>query len=159
MPKLAVLITCDTLPLSDLVPDYEIYTHRDLRTESGCTFRVLVRHPWRSTSRVCASGCIRVSYMHWYVPVGYSKRPLSPNALIIHYTSNNQIVRNGEMVLIDAGCEFKSVCISTQSSQIDTESIDISGYASDISKCSCCLSRRLHTDDLLHDSTHVPCKW
>lgn len=30
-----------------------------------------------------------------------------PNALIIHYVSNDQIVRDGEMVLIDAGCEYK----------------------------------------------------
>lgn len=34
-----------------------------------------------------------------------------PNALIIHYTSNNQLIRNGEMILIDAGCEYKSVAM------------------------------------------------
>ena len=32
-----------------------------------------------------------------------------PNALIIHYTSNNQVVQGGEMILMDAGCEYKSV--------------------------------------------------
>ena len=32
-----------------------------------------------------------------------------PNALIIHYTSNDHIIRDGEMVLMDAGCEFKCV--------------------------------------------------
>ena len=31
----------------------------------------------------------------------------SPNALIIHYTSNNQLIADGEMVLMDAGCEYK----------------------------------------------------
>lgn len=31
----------------------------------------------------------------------------SPNALIIHYTSNNQVIRDEEMILIDAGCEYK----------------------------------------------------
>ncbi|KAI0761762.1 peptidase M24 [Irpex lacteus] len=46
-----------------------------------------------------------------YVPVVAS----GPNALIIHYTSNNQIVRDGELVLIDAGCEHN-------------------GYASDITR-------------------------
>ncbi|KAF9651028.1 peptidase M24 [Thelephora ganbajun] len=46
-----------------------------------------------------------------YVPVVAS----GPNALIIHYTSNNQIVHQGELVLIDAGCEFN-------------------GYASDITR-------------------------
>ena len=33
----------------------------------------------------------------------------SPNGLIIHYTSNNQLIADGEMVLIDAGCEYKYV--------------------------------------------------
>lgn len=28
------------------------------------------------------------------------------NATVIHYINNNQIVRNGEMVLMDAGCEY-----------------------------------------------------
>ncbi|KAI5116860.1 hypothetical protein M0805_009170 [Coniferiporia weirii] len=46
-----------------------------------------------------------------YVPVVAS----GANALIIHYTSNDQIVRDGEMVLIDAGCEYN-------------------GYASDITR-------------------------
>ncbi|KAK7689012.1 hypothetical protein QCA50_007703 [Cerrena zonata] len=46
-----------------------------------------------------------------YVPVVAS----GPNSLIIHYTSNNQIVRDGEMILIDAACEYN-------------------GYASDITR-------------------------
>ncbi|KAI0676693.1 peptidase M24, structural domain-containing protein [Trametes maxima] len=46
-----------------------------------------------------------------YVPVVAS----GPNALIIHYTSNNQLIADGEMVLMDAGCEFN-------------------GYASDITR-------------------------
>ncbi|KAH7921706.1 peptidase M24, partial [Leucogyrophana mollusca] len=46
-----------------------------------------------------------------YVPVIAS----GPNALIIHYTSNNQVVRDGEMILMDAGCEYN-------------------GYASDITR-------------------------
>ena len=29
-----------------------------------------------------------------------------PNACVLHYTANNRIVREGELVLIDAGCEF-----------------------------------------------------
>ena len=33
--------------------------------------------------------------------------PFRPNALIIHYTNNDQIMRDGEMVLIDAGGEYK----------------------------------------------------
>lgn len=31
----------------------------------------------------------------------------SANALIIHYTSNNHLIRENEMLLIDAGCEYK----------------------------------------------------
>ncbi|KAI0092480.1 peptidase M24, structural domain-containing protein [Irpex rosettiformis] len=46
-----------------------------------------------------------------YVPVVAS----GPNALVIHYTSNNQVVQDGELVLIDAGCEYN-------------------GYASDITR-------------------------
>ncbi|KAL4075579.1 peptidase M24, structural domain-containing protein [Scleroderma yunnanense] len=46
-----------------------------------------------------------------YVPVVAS----GPNALIIHYTSNNQVVKEGEMILMDAGCEYN-------------------GYASDITR-------------------------
>ncbi|KAK7471233.1 aminopeptidase [Stygiomarasmius scandens] len=46
-----------------------------------------------------------------YVPVVAS----GPNSLIIHYTSNNQIIEDGEMILIDAGCEYN-------------------GYASDITR-------------------------
>ncbi|EJD00812.1 peptidase M24 [Fomitiporia mediterranea MF3/22] len=46
-----------------------------------------------------------------YVPVVAS----GANALIIHYTANDQIVRDGEMVLIDAGGEYN-------------------GYASDITR-------------------------
>lgn len=29
------------------------------------------------------------------------------NGLVIHYTTNNQIIEKGEMLLIDAGCEYK----------------------------------------------------
>ncbi|KAI0315361.1 peptidase M24 [Amylostereum chailletii] len=46
-----------------------------------------------------------------YVPVVAS----GANALIIHYTKNDHLLRDGELVLIDAGCEY-------------------SGYASDISR-------------------------
>ncbi|OCH84592.1 hypothetical protein OBBRIDRAFT_741300 [Obba rivulosa] len=46
-----------------------------------------------------------------YVPVVAS----GANARIIHYTANNQLVRDGELVLIDAGCEYN-------------------GYASDITR-------------------------
>ncbi|KAJ7067901.1 peptidase M24 [Mycena amicta] len=46
-----------------------------------------------------------------YVPVVAS----GPNALIIHYTSNNHLIQENELVLIDAGCEFN-------------------GYASDITR-------------------------
>ncbi|KAH7888136.1 peptidase M24 [Phlebopus sp. FC_14] len=55
----------------------------------------------------CLSGSQRLAY----VPVVAS----GPNALIIHYTSNNQVVQDGEMILIDAGCEYN-------------------GYASDITR-------------------------
>jgi len=46
-----------------------------------------------------------------YVPVVAS----GPNALILHYTANNQIINLDELVLMDAGCEYN-------------------GYASDITR-------------------------
>ncbi|KAJ7367774.1 peptidase M24 [Mycena albidolilacea] len=46
-----------------------------------------------------------------YVPVVAS----GANALIIHYTSNNHLIQEGEVLLIDAGCEYN-------------------GYASDITR-------------------------
>ncbi|KAG9317064.1 peptidase M24 [Chiua virens] len=55
----------------------------------------------------CLAGSQRLAY----VPVVAS----GPNALIIHYTSNNQVVQNGEIILMDAGCEYN-------------------GYASDITR-------------------------
>jgi len=30
-----------------------------------------------------------------------------PNSLILHYTHNNQLIEERELVLIDAGCEYK----------------------------------------------------
>jgi intermediate cleaving peptidase 55 len=38
-----------------------------------------------------------------YVPVVAS----GANSLIIHYTANNHVARSGEMLLIDAGCEYR----------------------------------------------------
>ncbi|KZT13168.1 uncharacterized protein LAESUDRAFT_690390 [Laetiporus sulphureus 93-53] len=46
-----------------------------------------------------------------YVPVVAS----GPNALAIHYTANNQLIRENEMILMDAACEYN-------------------GYASDITR-------------------------
>ncbi len=34
------------------------------------------------------------------------------NALVIHYTSNNQILSSGDLVLVDAGCELRYVWFS-----------------------------------------------
>ncbi|TDL29014.1 peptidase M24 [Rickenella mellea] len=72
-------------------------------------------HPGLSESALAAhfeyicglSGAQRMAY----VPVVAS----GPNALVIHYTSNNHLVRDGELVLMDAGCEYN-------------------GYASDITR-------------------------
>ena len=65
-------------------------------TEPGKTESALAAH----FEYICAlNGAQRPAY----VPVVGS----GANGLIIHYTSNNQVVEAGEMVLIDAGCEFK----------------------------------------------------
>ena len=56
---------------------------------------------------VVASGCV-VRFLLPSVSALIAS-PASPNSLIIHYTSNNQIIQDDEMILMDAGCEYKSV--------------------------------------------------
>jgi intermediate cleaving peptidase 55 len=53
---------------------------------------------------VVASGCATA---HWCTAWRYSLTKCRPNALTIHYTSNDHIIRSGEMILMDAGCEYK----------------------------------------------------
>ena len=91
---------------------------------------------------LCAlSGAQRLAYVP-VVASGYAlplpsmevnvKHLTRPNALIIHYTSNNHLIRPDETILIDAGCEYKYVpypCLIT----LALIAIPYSGYASDIS--------------------------
>jgi Xaa-Pro aminopeptidase len=51
---------------------------------------------------------------------------------MIHYTANNQLIGDGEVVLIDAGCEYKLV-VSTLIMTIVLIAKNRSGYATDIS--------------------------
>lgn len=48
-----------------------------------------------SVSPILVTFCCRLTARH------------SPNALTIHYTSNNQLIRENELILVDAGCEYK----------------------------------------------------
>jgi hypothetical protein len=43
-----------------------------------------------------------------------------PNGLIIHYTYNHDTVRKDEMVLIDAGCEYKYVHLPPGNSNLSS---------------------------------------
>ncbi|KIK07614.1 hypothetical protein K443DRAFT_2165 [Laccaria amethystina LaAM-08-1] len=73
-------------------------------TRPGMTESALAAH----FEYICAlSGSQRPAY----VPVVAS----GANALIIHYTANNHLIEDGELVLVDAGCEYN-------------------GYASDITR-------------------------
>ena len=54
-------------------------------------------------------------------------------ALVIHYTSNDNIIREDELVLVDAGCEYKSVTPYFSMTQL-AYAPSHSGYASDISE-------------------------
>ena len=74
-----------------------------------------------------------------------------PNALIIHYTANNQVVREDELVLLDAGCELKCVPFSFLSSRLTTPS----GYASDISNVPPPFSPSPSSHSLSHNSSHL----
>ncbi|KAF5364376.1 hypothetical protein D9756_000893 [Leucocoprinus leucothites] len=58
---------------------------------------------------ICA---IQGSQRPAYVPVVAS----GPNALIIHYTENNHLLQDDELVLVDAGCEYKRVVATPRTS-------------------------------------------
>jgi hypothetical protein len=92
---------------------------------------------------LCAlSGAQRLAYVP-VVASGYVLTPslvkidveplIRPNALIIHYTSNNHLIRPDETILIDAGCEYKYASYFFLLILVLT-TIPYSGYASDISK-------------------------
>ncbi|KAI6046534.1 peptidase M24 [Pisolithus marmoratus] len=110
---LAPLIT----KLRSIKSEHEQQVMRAAADISGHAFAKTMRftQPGFSESAVAAhfeylcslSGSQRLAY----VPVVAS----GPNALIIHYTSNNQVVQDGELILMDAGCEYN-------------------GYASDITR-------------------------
>ena len=54
------------------------------------------------------------------------------NALVIHYTRNDHLLRDGELVLIDAGGEYKYVSFYVWTQNQLTDPLLYSGYASDI---------------------------
>jgi intermediate cleaving peptidase 55 len=54
---------------------------------------------------VVASGSLSISAIQ--LP-GISFLTHRSNALTIHYTANNHLICKGEMLLVDAGCEYKS---------------------------------------------------
>lgn len=49
------------------------------------------------------------------------------NALTIHYTANNQIIKPKELVLLDAGCEYKLVAFLVLDA-LRPESVNEDGY-------------------------------
>jgi hypothetical protein len=56
------------------------------------------------------------------------------NALVIHYTRNDHLLRDGELVLMDAGGEYKYVFLHVREIPELTAVVAsfYSGYASDI---------------------------
>ncbi|CAE7216626.1 unnamed protein product [Rhizoctonia solani] len=76
--------------------DHEIRERGADRGAVGRSFRVFVCSAGGAEARVCARSCYK-------------------NALAIHYTNNDSRLKEGELVLMDAGCEFD-------------------GYASDITR-------------------------
>jgi hypothetical protein len=83
--------------------------------EPGMSEHALVSHFEHQTA---LAGSLRPAY----VPVCAS----GEQALTIHYVENNRRCKDGEMVLLDAGCEY-------------------GGYASDITRSSCPSSPFPHT--------------
>jgi intermediate cleaving peptidase 55 len=56
---------------------------------------------------VVASGYALGLLLFWGLPSEFITLLCRANSLVIHYVSNNHIVQPDEMVLIDAGCEYK----------------------------------------------------
>lgn len=52
--------------------------------------------------------------------------------MVIHYTRNDHLLRDGELVLIDAGGEYKYVSFYVWTQNQLTDPLLYSGYASDI---------------------------
>jgi Xaa-Pro aminopeptidase len=79
---------------------------RHIRDAEGC-------RRWGSQSQACRALAAHFEYLcalkgserPAYVPVVAS----GSNALVIHYTANNQLLKSGDLVLVDAGCELKFV--------------------------------------------------
>lgn len=58
-----------------------------------------------------------VSHFEYRTALAYSPRPAyvpvcasGPSALTIHYTSNSRPLHSGDLVLLDAGCEYGGYC-------------------------------------------------
>lgn len=93
------------------VVDHALYGSRRFRTYCRCSLRISLCARGLAASGLCACSRFRVRrYTTSFIALLW---PLTrvcayrPNALVIHYTSNSQLIADGEMVLIDAGCEYK----------------------------------------------------
>jgi len=59
------------------------------------------------TASLRSCGSFRVSPSGRVINIRAYPCDSSPNALIIHYTANDHVLRNGELVLMDAGGEYQ----------------------------------------------------
>jgi intermediate cleaving peptidase 55 len=99
------LVQSSQLPLVDMMPGYEIHSTGKIRSRDSCTLRIHLYFDGLSATRLCTRGCLWVSFINILLS---SDSPISrPNALMIHYIANNHIVNPGELILLDAGCEYK----------------------------------------------------
>lgn len=111
--------------------DNAVHHARIIGRCSGCTLRLPLLSLRSTTSCLC-SRCSFWVGISLLILKNTSQASSSPNALIIHYTHNNQIISQDELILIDAGCEYKWVLLCS-STVINVDPDFISGYASDIS--------------------------
>ncbi|KAM0803744.1 putative metallopeptidase family M24 [Usnea florida] len=108
-----ILQSSNNLPLNDVInevrnlkSDAEIANMRKAGQASGRAYTDAMRRPWAKEKDLAAyldyqfkmRGCDSSAY----IPVVAGGQ----NASVIHYTQNDHVLKNGQMVLVDAGGEY-----------------------------------------------------
>ena len=87
--------------------DHEICETRQVWKWACGSLWILMCTQRRPTTCICSCSCFWVSSPEQRIPVCLLILLFRPNSLVLHYTRNDQIIEEGELVLIDAGCEHQ----------------------------------------------------
>jgi hypothetical protein len=86
--------------------DYAVRAVRSVGIGPCGPFRIPVLFSGLSAACICTCCCLGASFIPFEFPDNLTLVDRA-NALIIHYTSNNHLIKEDEVLLIDAGCEYK----------------------------------------------------